>query len=416
MSYSSTVTISELDSTGTTIEREVTLTGPSLPFMESEWGGENQLVTTWYPGNPDEGTQQNLGPREVPSTWRGDWRRTMMGGTPTPYQDQNGVLSNIVDPSTLRDSLEDIFRAGRRLRVTWSTQQQPDGTVDSVYPLTGSIVREGRAKTWKFTHRTIHDIQWEITFDWVSRGATTPRVTSTRDDTLTGTSPPYSAAIVSFIAASQAAQTQALAPSALTLGTYESYAGGPLNLMTALSLTVGALQDDIVAVNTIGGNLANQPIQVAQMALAQSADALQTSQDAYQEFSAVPAEVMSSNDDAVSVLLAYALFGPVMDAAQQAEIAAYTFYQAVRKAVPTHSSSLNGKNSVQQTPDPSTIIAVHLCKDGDTPQKISAQYYNGSPDHAVDILRANRLAWYLTSFPTGKQLVIPVISSSTQTV
>jgi hypothetical protein len=415
VSYSSTVSIAELDSTGTTIQREVTLTGPSLPFMETEWGGENQLVTTWYPGNPTEGTQQNLGPREVPSTWRGDWRRTMMGGTPTPYLDETGILSSIVDPSTLRDSLEDIFRAGRRLRVTWSTQQQPDGTSPQAYPITGSIIREGRAKSWKFTHRTIHDIQWEITFEWVSRGGTTPRVTSTRDDTLTSTSPPYSAAIMALIDASQEAQDQALAPSALTLGTYEAYAGGPLDLMTTLSLTSGQLQLDLVDANVIGSNIANQPIQVAQIALAQAADALNTSQTAYQEFSAVPAEVMSANDDAVSVLTTYALFGPVMDAAIQAEIAAFTFYTAIRKAVPTHSSSLNGKNSVAQTPDPGTIITVYLAKDGDTPQKISQQFYK-TPDHAVDILRANRLSWYVTSFPKGKQLVIPVISSSTQTV
>lgn len=415
MSYSSTVSIAELDSTGTTVQREVTLTGPSLPFMETEWGAKNQLVTTWYPGNPTEGTQQNLGPRLVPSTWRGEWRRTMMGGTPTPYLDESGITSSIVDPSTLRDALEDIFTAGRRLRVTWSTQQQPDGNQPSAYPLTGSIVREGRAADWKFTHRTIHDIAWEITFDWVSRGGTTARVTSTRDDTLNKTSPAYSAAIEALIEAAQTAQDDLLAPSVLTLGNLEGVSVGPLDLMTSLSLTAGGLQLDLVDVTAISGNLANQPVQVAQIALAQAANALQTSQDSYQEFSAVPCEVMSAQNDAVSVLQAYALFGPVMDAAQQAEIAAYIFYTAMRKAVPTHARSLNGKNSVAQTPDPSTIITVYVCKDGDTPQRISQHFYK-TPDHARDILAANRLSWFTPSFPKGKQLIIPVISSSTQTV
>ena len=116
MSYSSILTIEELDSNGAAQLRVVTLVGPSLPFMGASWEGENELVTTWYPGNPDEGTQQNLGPKEMPSAWQGDWRRTMMGSCPTPCTDQQGNVTSVVDPSILRDTLESIFRAGRRLR------------------------------------------------------------------------------------------------------------------------------------------------------------------------------------------------------------------------------------------------------------------------------------------------------------
>jgi hypothetical protein len=416
MSYSSTIAIEEIDANGSTVMRSVMLVGPSLPLMETEWSAKNQLATTWYPGNSAEATQQNLGPRLLPSTWKGDWRRTMMGGTPAQYWDGNGTYQPIVDPSVLRDALEGIFTAGRRLRVTWATQQQPDGSAAGQYAIAGSIVREGRADTWKFTHRTIHDITWEITFDWVSRGgAVTPRVVSTRDDTLVKTAAPYAAAIQGLITASRAAQVQQLAPSALTLGNLEGVAPAPLAAMTTLSVTTVQLQNDLVSIAGIGANLAAQPIQVAQMALAHAANALAVTQTQYQEFSAIPAEVMTSQDDAISVLSAYALFGAVQDQAQQAEIAAYTFYRQMRRAVPTHTSALNGLNSVAQTPAPDTILAYYTTRDRDTAQRISMTFY-GTPDHAADILRANRLPWYQAMFSSGKQLVIPVISSSTATV
>jgi nucleoid-associated protein YgaU len=140
-----------------------------------------------------------------------------------------------------------------------------------------------------------------------------------------------------------------------------------------------------------------------------------TSDQAYQQYSAVPAEVMSQQDDAVSVLYAYGLFGPVQDAAQQAVIAGYNFYQALVAALPKHSGALVGRSNGPNGPNPDTIITVYCVKDDDTPQKISQRFY-GVPDHAADIMRANHLSWHTTQLPTGKQLVIPVLSSSTQSV
>jgi hypothetical protein len=339
----------------------------------------------------------------------------MMGGCPTPYQDSNGNVAQIIDPSILRDSLEDIFRGGRRLRVTWSTQQQPDGSAQGDYAISGTIVREGRAKSWDFEHRGIHDIEWHITFDWVGRGGTGAKVASTRDDTIQKTAAPYSSAIQGFITASTAAQTLSLAPSTLTLGNLEGIAPAPLLVMSGLASTTTDLQNDLVAITGIGASIASQPVQVAQMALSHAANALQVSQSAYQQLSAIPAETMSQQTDAVSVLQAYSLFGPVQDAAQEAEIAAYVFYQQMRKAVPIHTSALNGLDTVANTPSPDTILATYVVRDHDTAQKISQLFY-GTPDHARDIMQANNLPWYQVTFPKGKQLLIPVISSSTQTV
>ena len=415
MSYSSIILIEELSQAGGSTMRTITLVGPSLPLMGASWKGRQQLVTSWNPGNSTEGTQQVLGPQEMPSDWAGDWRRTMMGSCPTSYVDDQGNVESIADPSILRDALEGLFRDGRRLRVTWATTQQDDDTATPTYPITGSIVREGRAAAWEFKHRTLHDIEWSVTFDWVSRGATAPRVASARDSSLATASTPYVAALQNLVSAAQAPGQQLLEPDALTLGNLEAVSPGPLGQLSATGVAVAALQVDLGSIATIGASLPTQPIQVQQMALAHAANALATSDAVYEQYSAIPAETMSANVDAVSVLRAYGLFGPVADAAMQSEIQSYAFYQKMRSTLPTQTWSLQGRGSNASKPDAKTILGVHVVHDGDTPGGISMRWYR-TPDHASDILRANGMSWYTPTLPSGKQLVIPVISSTTRSV
>ena len=405
MSFSSIILIEELTQAGGSTPRTVTLVGPSLPFMGAEWKSKNQLVTTWYPGNSDEATQDVLGPQDVPSDWEGAWHCTMMTSCPTPYTDDQGNVTNVSDPSVLRDALDALFRAGRRLRVTWSTTQQADNSTPGAYPITGSIVREGRAATWSFKHRTIHDIDWNISFEWVSRGSTTPRVTNTRDNTLVSAPTPYVAALQNLVNSAQAPTQQLLSPNAITLGLLEATAPGPFGQLADTGVEIAALQVDLGDIAAIGTSLPQQPIQVAQMTLAHAANALATADRVYRQYSAAPPELMSTNQDAVSVLRAYAMFASVADAAMRASIQALAFYQKMRAALPQQTWSLAGQG----------IRAVHLVHDGDTPERISIRYY-GVPDHVADIMRANGLAWHTTVLPKGKQLIIPVISSSTQTV
>jgi len=415
MSYSSLVTIEELSSAGGSTKRTVTLVGPSLPFMGAEWSGENTLITTWYPGNPDEGTQQNLGPKELPSDWQGAWHRTMMGRCPTMCTTPGQQYQNVVDPSTLRDILESIFRDGRRLRVTWSTTDTGNG-IPNETPISGSIVREGRVKSWKFKHRTIHDIEWNITFEWVSRGVSTPRVSSTRNTTISKASTSYVSALQKLVDRLNAALNQSVAPSAKTLGNLESVKPSWLDDMMSTSTKVATLRDGLNGIVGIGASLPQQPIQLAQMAMAHATDAQSSADATYTRYSAVPAEQMSQNPDAVSVLRAYGLISPVADAAQQTLIESYVFYRSMRSTVPTQSWSLVGRSTNASNPDPaSTILAICTVHDGDTPQKLSMRYYK-TPDHAADIMRANGLSWHTTSLPKGKHLVIPVIASSTQVV
>src|SRR5208283_5301007 len=104
----------------------------------------------WYPGNGDEATQQVLGPQELPSRWNGEWNRTRLGRQPALYSDETGSQITMVDPTDLRDVIESITRAGRRLRVVWGV------TSDTGDPsATGTLTREGRCTELKFKHTRV---------------------------------------------------------------------------------------------------------------------------------------------------------------------------------------------------------------------------------------------------------------------
>jgi hypothetical protein len=101
--------------------RRVVLVGAGLPFMgQADWGGESKIITTWYPGNGVEGSQQNLGGTLMPSTWSGEWKRTLMGRSPSVFTDETGTRRALVDPHELWLALDDIRKGGARLRVTWA--------------------------------------------------------------------------------------------------------------------------------------------------------------------------------------------------------------------------------------------------------------------------------------------------------
>src|SRR5437868_2429735 len=109
--------------------------GGGLPFWGAGWASSLQVSTSWYQGN-DSATQQVLGPREMPSTWSGEWTRTILSRTPCKVR-EDGVESDVVSAMVLREAVETIHRSGRRIRATWAV-------TGSTRDQSGKIVREGR--------------------------------------------------------------------------------------------------------------------------------------------------------------------------------------------------------------------------------------------------------------------------------
>lgn len=404
MAGSSSLTITELGSAPGDKPRKVVLVGSGLPYMGAEWGGQLSISTTWYPGNDREATQQVLGPQVLPNTWSGGWHRTMLGKTPALCTTSDGFTPRVSAPTDLVNVLEGMFRAGRRLQVVWATEQS-GGTA----ALTQQITRVGRAKTWRWRYRTEHDIEWEIAWEWSGRNLTTPRVTSTRPNTVTQMGAAYEAAIQALVDAAAAAQAAKYAPHPITLGQLEAFANTPALLANEANRSALKLQHELGQITDIASTLASQPQAVANTAINHARNARAQAKSIYRKFSASGVETLSKKGDAASVLHAHKTFGAVQDNALLAARAAMDFEVGVRQSVVKSSAPLSGASAMTTAPPPGSILTAVVCKQGDTPKSLSMRYYD-SPDHDVDILKANKLAWFLPVFKPGQIIVIPVLA------
>lgn len=415
-SSSSVLLIQELLADGQTVNRAATLQGSSLPLMGAKWGFENRLKTTWYPGNQDEATQQSMGRQEVPSQWNGSWTPTMMardGGARLLDVETGQGGTQVVDPLALWTFLEQLFSSGRRLRVTWSLDQRPSGADQATSTVAWKIVREGRCRRFVPSFGFNQTIDWEVEFEWVSRGKTTARVAQARDASIGNNSAAYAAALAGVTAANQL-NSNTVNPSYLDLGILEQLSSGPAGSASTLSTSMLRLQDDLQSIVGLGSNLAQQPYQVTKSAVATGRDAQAISQGTYFDLSARAPETFSTQDDAISVLAAWQNLAVVQDATLQAWYAAWLFSRAVQLALPVHAPVLQGEIGPQNATDASSVLAVHVCRQGEILPSISQRYYS-TPDHADDIARCNNIAWHTYLVPAGTILVIPRISTTSQT-
>lgn len=135
----------------------VLLRGRAMPYRAVDWELEQATKVTFYPGNP-VGTQQVLGPREVPTHMNGIWKDRFLKGAVVKNGDPGAV-------ATAEDAVhlfEQLARAARTVRVQWA-----------------SFVRSGLIKRFRATPDRIQDIAWELEFEWVSRDdETAPRATT----------------------------------------------------------------------------------------------------------------------------------------------------------------------------------------------------------------------------------------------
>jgi hypothetical protein len=406
--FSSSLIIAELSATGSVL-RSATLVGPALPFMGAKWGIENRLVTSWYPGNQEEATQQYMGRTELPSQWSGHWSPTMMSRAPSRILDvttgQGGT--DVTSPFQLWSFLEAMFSSGRRLRVTWALDQQ------DVTNFSGKIVREGRCKKLVPSFGYNQNIDWEVEFEWVSRGTSTSKVATPRDASISNNSAQLANALAALVAANQL-NADTVTPSALTIGQLETLASTPTLLASQASRTMLQLQSDLQNIVGLGATLQQQPISVQKAAVAMGQNAQTAASSSYLTLSQAAPETFSTQDDAISVLQAWGNFAQMQDAAVAAWLAAWLFSYDLRRSLPVHSPVLAGELGPQSNSSQDTILDTYVVKQGDSMHRISMRFY-GTPDHTADICRANALSWH-TVLPTlGSVLLIPRLSSIAQT-
>lgn len=439
LGYSSSLTIEETAGAGPdATPRQLILFGSALPFMGAEWAFENQVITTWYPGNPAEATQQNLGPREMPSTWQGDWRRTLLSRTPAQFIDEQGTLRQLIEPFALKDALEAIGRSGIRLRVTWSVTATtvvgrvigPGGVIREDQP---KIVREGLLKSARFPHTRHTDIQWTVEFHWASRGGKADRVVSTRqDDDLLQASNSLNASLSATLGAINRIKSLG---SKFSLGKLEQLLSAPFRAINEYARKLeqgvsrirelgmigsrisrafsGALDTSAItrAFNSAGrllGSSRQQPRNITH-AISSEARALLAASISHQNAAGrLPAEVGTTRQSAAAVLRSAVYFASVADRAILDARASQALVERLRQ--PTFQRGNAGAISARerQTSRGGDLIAVHVVKEGDTPQRLSVRYYKNA-DHAADILRANKLPLHQATLTPGSLLIIPTL-------
>lgn len=399
--YSSSLTIQELSATGEVSGRQLILVGGGLPLMGADWSMKLSAKTTWYPGNGDEGTQQVLGPQEVPSHWNGDWRRTIMGGLPSKFIDANGDSTFVFRPMDLWDIFEAIARAGQRLRVIWAVTT-PDGDANQE----ARVVREGRCTDLKFKVTRSTDIEWEATFDWVSRGKpSTLKVASVRNGTVNDLSAAYLNKLKALQDANTAALLASQAPQSLTLGQLEAIASYPTAVTDSLARSVTQLTSNVEQVVNIARTLGTQPYQVANRALDLAHNTISQTNTMYDTLSEIPYESLTTKSKFADLIRASKTFATQSNAARDLARTGQQFSAQLQQQIQAYAM---GRLDPKRLADPSSVQRAYVAKAGDTPQRVSQRFYN-SPDHAVDILRANHLPWHLPTLPAGKVLIIPAL-------
>jgi len=391
--YESALFVQELSGEGRTVH----LVGPALPFRPATWKVENVIVTTWYPGNGVEGSQQVLGPRDPPSDFEGMWRRTLLGKRPAVLE-QNGGRTNLVFPMDLCTVFDDMARRGSKLRVTWAA-------VDGTGADRGRVVREGRLKSFEMSPDRVDDIAWKMSFDWSGRGKAMQRVAVSREgDVVAYMAKAKSAA--NALASMQAIQsvTAALksiprASNVLTLGQLEQLAKVPLDLFNAVVREAQTVVSTLDRIGNLALKVRALPFDLANSALAAAHNAISVANRFQDKLSRLSPEQMSTKRNAADVVRAAAAFGRCGDTALAMALQAYSL-KAQTKAI----TSKSGPAEKQRA-----MLGIHVVRRGDTMSSIAAKWY-GNADLTDSICRANKLP-LSTVQPAKPTLVIPSLST-----
>lgn len=405
MSYSSSITIEELDANQKT-SRTLTLRGPGLPLMGANWGFENVVPTTWYPGNPVDATQQVLVAKEIPSEWSGDWRYTMLLRRPCSYSDvDTGDVPELTSPGQLVDLFEYLGRRGQLLRVTWSV------TADDVN-IARTVIRLGRMMRFNAKYTRSVDIEWTCSFSWKSRGGQVSRVASTRGATISGSQSQLVAAtnnLQSLITnAPYLSSDPTIQGSAnfFTLGQAEQFTGGPSLLVEEITASIGLTITNLQNVAGIIAETGTIPYQIASTAIGLSKVIVDNSNDTLDEISSIPIELQTASINVGDLCRAASFFGQVGDATAAAAVAGASAQVQLRDTLTSNPGGGEVSRNVTSAGQVGQAIGLRITRVGDTPQSVSRMFY-GTVDGDVDILRANFLPWYQPSFAPGTILLIP---------
>lgn len=148
-------------------KRKLVLAGRALPFKQSgiSFGIKQRSTTTFYAGNPI-GSRQVFGPTlngmELSGSWSDRWLGQVtddgINVTAQAVAEIDGF--QVASLADLDAYLESLCGSGIELELKWAHK-----------------VRVGTLEEYEGTFRTIHELEWKMSFQWLSRGETAPPAT-----------------------------------------------------------------------------------------------------------------------------------------------------------------------------------------------------------------------------------------------
>jgi hypothetical protein len=193
-----------------------------------------------------------------------------------------------------------------------------------------------------------------------------------------------------------------------TLGKAEALAGLPSEKVNEY---VQALQRNVGTFKKAGEivlKARDQPEAIVSSVVNFASNTMSIAKNFRDELGRTPPELLTKKTTPSSVLLAAGYFGKIGDAATQDGRQGQSLLDKARQIAT--SGGLRGERSAREDSAArrGDILAVHVCKTGDTPQTLSMKYYGG-PDHGVDILKSNRMPWHTSTFRPGQILIVPAL-------
>lgn len=416
--YGSYILIEELNGQGEPTGRKLTLQGATMPFVGASWTTEQTIVTDWYPGNATDATQQVLGAKELPSTWTGEWRRRLMGREPATFVDVDTSVSTIVSPHVLFETIRTFFvLSGSALRVSWITAG-PTWAGNPILDREGNpalagqdvsyaLVRVGRLKTITPSFNTISEIAWSMSFEWSGTGDRTNRTPTVREQVNLVAASTQFKNNLDAVAKQISKQTIKKSFLAKTIGSLNQLASAPTKLVDGYTSELSTAAFEFEKVTSVAERFAILPQSVAGSVQNLARSVGRNSRTLKRKLERIPVELMVNYVFVVDMMNAQGSFGEYEDIAQGQSDKAYELDKAVLEQkfaasntgqIPNDDSRGSGKG----------ILAIHICKEGDTPNSLAIKYYQDA-DRGDEICKANRLPWQLPKFTKGQILLIPAV-------
>ena len=356
----------------TGLRRNLRLVGRALPYRPFNLKTTQRVELTWYPGNP-EATATILGAAEEPTQIRGAWKDKYIASSVeatalTPGED----LRVLIYPITLNDEpivdvrnavsvVDDIIRAGQQLLVTWDDQ-----------------TRVGHLTEFDKNWNNYHDLEWSMSFEWISRGEPIGSALFTTSVSLSDVSGTISAQSANFRSAIDSITTPP-SPELVTALTdiADSNENSVIAILSAINNTVSQVQRDATRAVT-------RAITVCSQIIDQAEATIETMQSV----------VNGAYDSAVAL--------SEMDFQRRLEWAAYN-NRVVSAAKSMRTNAVQQRAALSKQAE-STLLAIYTAREGDDLRTVSEQFY-GSPFDWRSLLIYNELT--SSELRAGQVILVP---------